>query len=417
MAAHSSSESEPKLDLSKYRNLPLQVAGAGAVLLVLGVAISFMSKSGLGIKQFAFSWLLAFMFYLSIMLGGLFLTILHHLFDASWSVPIRRITEHLANLSKPMVVLWLPIGFLATTLYAWMNVADPEADHALFSKQPLFTKEGFYITSAVCLGLWILFSHKLRHYSLKQDQDGSFECTRKMRQWACVGILVFAVTLTFGCFMWMKALEYQWFSTMFGVYYFAGSVWLTIATVYLITLALKRTGPLKDLAGTKQFYFLGSLLFAFTVFYSYIHFSQYFIIWNGNMPEETFFYLRREQGMWYETGIAIIFGHFFIPFLALLRIDVKLKAWFMIPVIAWAWLMHYVDLSFNIMPMIHPTVFVPHLTDIGAMLLMGGFLASRFLKDLNSHPIFPQKDPRMTETLGVYVQPLSEVKAAHGGAK
>src|SRR6185295_12013556 len=121
--------------------------------------------------------------------------------------------------------------------------------------------------------------------------------------------------------MWVKALEHQWFSTMYGVYYFAASIWTTLATVYVITLVLKRTGPLSAVVHRRQFHDLGMLMLTFTVFYAYIHFSQYFLIWNASMPEETFWYVKRERGSWWDIGLLIVFGHFLLPFLALLRID------------------------------------------------------------------------------------------------
>ena len=132
-----------------------------------------------------------------------------------------------------------------------------------------------------------------------------------------------------------------------------------------------------------QYYFLGSLLFAFTVFYAYIHFSQYFIIWNANMPEETFWYVLREKGTWFWVGMVIIFGHFFVPFLALLRIDVKSVFTFMVPLCVWTWLMHCVDLSFNIMPVLHPDGFPLQWIwlDVGCWAFMAGVLAKVFLRE------------------------------------
>jgi hypothetical protein len=191
---------------------------------------------------------------------------------------------------------------------------------------------------------------------------------------------------------------------MYGVYYFAGSVWLTLATVYIITLILDRQRILTDVLHEHQFYFIGSLLFAFTVFYAYIHFAQYFIIWNANMPEETYWYIIREQGTWWWIGFIIIFGHFFLPFLSLLRIDVKHTFPVMIPLCVWAWLMHFVDLSFNILPVPHPNgfpiqwIWLP----LGCMAFMGGLLAMVFLKQFNSAPPFPKKDPRLMEAMGLY---------------
>lgn len=359
-------------------------------------------------QQFAYSWLLAFMFFLSLCLGGFFLVLLHHLFDASWSVAIRRFEEHIACLLPIMAALFIPIAILAPSIpmYPWMAL-DPHLDHALHAKQPMFTIPGFYIVAAFCFLAWWIFPYKLRSWSLRQDQTGASLCTFQMRKWAAVGIFFFAITLTLAAIMWMKALQHEWFSTMYGVYYFAGSVWTTIATVYMLTVVLQRTGPLRQVVHEETFYFIGSLQLAFTVFYAYIHFSQYFIIWNANLPEETFWYVVREKGTWWYVGLTIIFGHFFLPFLLLLRIDWKLKLPVMGFICVWAWLMHFLDLSFNIMPVLHPNGFVLHWLDIACWLFIAGVLSTFFIKFFNSHPPFPQKDPRFAETLKVYVAPAS----------
>jgi heme/copper-type cytochrome/quinol oxidase subunit 2 len=171
----------------------------------------------------------------------------------------------------------------------------------------------------------------------------------------------------------------------------------------VVVSLLKRQGPLDEVVREKQFYFIGSLFFAFTVFYAYVTFSQYFIIWNANMPEETFWYLQREKGTWFAVSMVIIFGHFFLPFLTLLRIDVKLKLTVMAPLAGWAWLMHYCDMSFNIAPVLHPEGFPFRWVwlDLGCMALIGGVLAKVFLNNLLVHPAFPQRDPRMAEGLDI----------------
>jgi hypothetical protein len=382
-------------DLSKWRKVPPILLLAGGALSLLGY---FLNP-----RQFAFSWLLSFMFFLSLGLGALFLVIVHHLFDAGWSVPVRRFCEHIATILFPwMALLFLPIAFLAPTLYGWMRVPDPHLDHALHAKMPLFTKPMFYVVAAVCFLVWWLLSNRLRHWSLKQDETGDAKPTYRMRFYSAVGIFLFALTLTFAAIMWMKALQYQWFSTMYGVYYFAGSVWVTLATAYVITVILDRQGVLSEALHEHQYYFLGSLLFAFTVFFAYIAFSQYFIIWNGNMPEETFWYVLREKGSWYYIGLVIIFGHFFIPFLALLRIDVKSMFSYMMALCVWAWLMHWVDLAFNIMPVLHENGFAAHWLDVSCFAFMGGLLTMVFLKQYAAHPPYPIKDPRLVEAMGFY---------------
>ncbi len=424
MASHTTTHTEAPLDLSKWRKVPTKLILAGAGLTILGAVASLMIKPEHAehaipvLKQFGFSYLTAYVFCLSFMLGGLFLTLLHHLFDASWSVPTRRITEALASLAGPMAIAFLPIMGLAlfaeeSNPYKWMTHAGHE-NHAVHAKGALMTKVGFTVVSLFCLAIWWLLANRLRYWSVKQDENGSAECTKKMRAWSCGGIWLFAITLTIAIIMWVKALHVEFFSTMFGVQYFAGTAWVTIGTTYLIALILKRQGPLQGFAREKTFYFLGSLLFAFTVFWAYITFSQYFIIWNANIPEETFFFLWREQGSWFGLGVLLIFGHFFIPFLALLRIDLKLKVWWMAPIIAWAWVMHYLDVTYNVMPVLRPFGFMPQLMDLGILLLLVGLYVTYFVKSLNAHPVMPQKDPRIAEALDMYVPPASSKLA---GAK
>jgi hypothetical protein len=385
----------PPLDLSKWRSVPAILIVAGGVLALVGF---FVNR-----HQFAYSYLLAFMFCLSICIGALFLVLAHHLFDAGWSVPIRRFCEHIASLLFPwMAILWLPVGFLRMHLYSWMSVNPP--DEALEAKHPLFTQAGFWIVSAAIFLIWGLLTHGLRSWSIKQDTTGGSLPTYKMRTYAAWGVLAFAATLTGGAFMWMKAMQYHWFSTMYGVYYFAGSVWMTLALVYVITMVLDRQGVLTDVLHEHQYYFIGSLLFAFTVFYAYIHFAQYFIIWNGNLPEETFWYVIREKGTWFDIGMIIIFGHFFVPFLGLLRIDVKSMFPYMTLLAGWVWLMHYFDLAFNIHPVLHKEGYPWQWIwlDFGCIAFMLGILATVFLSKYASSAPFPIKDPRLIEAMGHY---------------
>jgi hypothetical protein len=398
MSAPSTSPGVDALDLSRWRNLPNVLIVAGGAGALLGLALNP--------RHFGFSWLVAFMFFLSLALGALFLVLVHHLFDAGWSVPIRRTCEHLAAGSFPwLAALFLPLAVLAPKVYDWMRVADPAGDHPLHAKWPLFTPVMFYVVAAFCFAAWVLLSRGLRFWSLQQDKTGAALCTYRMRRYAAVGIFFFAVTLTLAAVMWMKGLMYQWFSTMYGVYYFAASVWTTLATVYFITMVLKLKGTLRAVLFEHQFYFIGSLFFAFTVFYAYIHFSQYFIIWNANMPEETYWYVVRENRVWWYLGLVIVFGHFFLPFLALLRIDLKLTFWWMAPLCLWAWVMHWVDLSFNIMPALNPEGFAgPWIKwlwlDAACFVLIGGVLTKVFLRQFAAHPPYPIRDPRLIEAMG-----------------
>lgn len=366
------------------------------------------------LKQFAYSYLVAFMFFLSLCLGALFLVLLHHLFDASWSVTIRRFLEHMAFLLPVMAVLFLPIALLAPQIYPWMSLDPTHMDHALRAKHAYLNKPMFYLRALLYFAIWSWLSYKLRYWSLQQDKTGAALCTYKLRKFAYVGIFLFAFTLTGAAIDWVKSLEHEWYSTMYGVYYFASCAWTTAATIYVITMLLERAGPLRGLVTSTMYYYIGSLLLAFTVFYAYVHFMQYFIIWNANMPEETFWYVLREKGTWWDIGMVIVFGHFLVPFLALLRIDVKLKFWWMVSLGVWAWLMNYADLSFNIMPILHPDNFVLHWLDVISMAFIGVVLVKVFLTYLAAHPPYPLKDPRLKEALTHHEVRPAEA-AMHGG--
>jgi hypothetical protein len=363
-------------------------------------------------KQFGYAYLTAYMFCLSLCLGALFIVILNHLFDAQWMIPIRRFLEHIACLLFPtMAILWIPIGVLAEHIYPWMTI-DPDHDHALHTKVILFNKTAFYVVSALLFVVWGFIAHGLRRASLAQDKDGAAVHTRTMRKYAAGGIFLFAFSLTGAAIYWMKSLQHQFFSTMYGVVYFAGSVWVTAITTYWLLLYFKNRGDLKDVAREVTFHDCGKLFFAFTVFYAYIHFSQYFLIWNAAVPEETFWYVQREVGSWWWVGQLTIFGHFWFPFIFLLPIHRKLNFQVMSMMTGWAWFCHYMDLQFNIGPVLYPDGLSVGIFDV---LSLGGILAVlifMFSRAFNAHPPYPQRDPRVAEAMGVYIAPASS-KAAH----
>ena len=363
------------------------------------------------IEQALYSYLTAYMFCLSIVVGAFFLVILHHLFDAAWSVPIRRINEQIACLMPWMGLLAIPMLVFGKNIYPWMSI-DPATDHALDVKKLLFNRPTFIVSLVVIFLIWSFMARRFRAWSVAQDKDGAAIWTKKARVQAAWGIYVFAFSLTLVVFLLMKSLQHQFFSTMYGVYYFAGSVWVTLATVYGIMRFLM-TRELKNVIFDTTVHYVGTLFFAFTVFYAYIHFSQYFLIWNAAMPEETFWYVKREAGTWYWVGMTILFGHFFVPFVILLRIDAKMNLWVMAPMIAWAWLMHYTDMTFNVMPVLYPNGL--HLTLLDPICWFGlaGFLGFLFWKNFKTAAPMPLKDPRLQEALTHHVVPAAGAAAHH----
>lgn len=393
----------------------------GAILTGVGAAASVIRNGG---TEFGFAYLLAFMFYYSIALGALFMVMVHHLTDAGWSVGIRRFCEHLASLLFPwLAILFIPVGLFGSKIYAWMKL-DPATNNLVAAKYPVFTIPGFWITSAIFFGIWWILSSRLRELSLEQDDTGAVECTRKMRFYSGWGIVVFGLTLTFSGVLWMQAVQYQWFSAIYGVYFFASSVWAGLAVIYVIAVAMLRQGILTPVLKPHYFYFLGVLLLAFTLLSSYAEFAQYFVVWNANMPEETFWYLMREKGGWFGLSLVLILGKCFIPFFVLLPIHTKTNFRVLVPVCLLIAVMHFADLAFNILPAWHPGanhckwIFL----HVGCLLFMGGLLGKVFINKFNAHPPYPQRDPRLLEAMGVSQNIVSDLvdanlKAGTGGAK
>jgi hypothetical protein len=331
----------------------------------------------------------------------------HHLTDAGWSVATRRVCEHLGSLMFPwLAILFLPIAIFAKHIYSWMSI-DPATDTAVAAKWPVFTMPGFYITSAIFFGLWWLLSSRLCYWSLRQDKTGEPLCTYRMRFHSGWGIVANSLLLTFAAALWMKALQYQWFSAVYGVYFFSVCAWVALATVYAITALLQRQRILDRVLHDNQFFYLGLLFFAFTVFSAYNEFAQYFVVWNANTPEETFWYLLREQGSWWGVSMILIFGHFFVPFFLLLSVKAKTSFKIVLPVCAWAWLMHFLDLGFNILPALHPDgyPFQRLWLQLGCFAFMAGFLGRVFLKRFNAYAPFPINDPRLHEAMGINLEP------------
>ena len=394
--------------------LPRLMMIVGAVLTGLGALFSFHHDGG---KDLGFAWLLAFMFYLMIALGCLFLVIIHHLTDAGWSVGIRRFCEHIAALLFPqLAILFVPVILLAPKIYAWLHL-NPATDEMLAAKQPIFSRLGFIVTSAVFFGIWWLLSSQLKRWSLKQDQTGAVECTRKMCFHAGWGIVALGLTMTFAGILWMSGVQYITYSAIYGVYFFGSSVWVTLATVYVLTVWLHHKRVLAGVLPPSTFYFLGVLLFAFTLFQAYAEFAQYFVVWNANMPVETFWYIIRENGSWWWVSMVLIFGHCMLPFFVLLPAKIKSNVLVLVPLCLWVWAMHALDLAFNLLPTLHPEGFPFRWLglQLGCLLFMGGFLAWTFLKNFNKHAPYPQRDPRLLEAMGVNFNVAGDLAGANTG--
>lgn len=472
--------------------------GAGVGFSLLFFAIALISKDKAA--SMAYSWLFAVVFFLTLCVGGLFWTLLHHASNSGWGTVIRRLMESLACMIPFILILGLPflipqLGF-RDALWEWFperqaalehaaelaaeekdayqaelakktkeadskvkeakealaNAESPSAGDRAFLQRKidmldkeakklsehdqsdeailqeledkhfqhdaalLYVKRGylnegfwyfryfFYLAVLTAIG-WIL-----RGWSVRLDKDGDPKWFRWMRRWSCGFLPFFAVAWTFLVFDWLMALDYAWFSTMWGVYLFAGCALNSMGLLVIIVTALRRAGYLKNVVTMEHYHLMGKLMLAFVVFWAYIAFSQYFLIWYANITEETKFYLTRNTEMWNTYTITfLVIGHFFIPFAVLL-----IQQWKKIPLVlsgvaCWNLVMHICDIYWIIIPERGVSltggdqmmISGAWLGDILAFLAVGGIFGFCLLKVLGSASLFPCRDPRLDESLNV----------------
>lgn len=349
-------------------------------------------------KQFAYSWLFAFMFFFTITLGSLFWILVHHAVDADWSVVVRRQLENIAWLFPVLAVLFIPIVLNAKTLFSWMNIV-PGQDVLLDGKAPYLNQPFFWVRAAFYFLFLSTAAFLLRRNSVRQDKDGDPRYTWSSRKMVFPMLPLFALSLTFSAVDWLMGLDFKWFSTMWGVYIFAGSALSSMCVLVLLVTALRSAGYFKDVVTIEHYHIMGKLMLAFTVFWAYIGFSQYMLYWYANIPEETAYFLRRNTGSWNTLSIILVAGHFFLPFVILLFQATKKKPLLLCAVAAWILLMHMLDMYIVVLPTFHKAGFAPHWLDLVCLLAIGATLAAIFMKRLGDTPLWPVKDPRLGNSL------------------
>ncbi|MBH55347.1 MAG: hypothetical protein CMI18_13520 [Opitutaceae bacterium] len=384
----------------------------GLIFLIISLIGVYMGFTN-GKARPAYGLLIMFSFYLSIGLGMLLLTMIHHVFGSGWSTVIRRQLEHGIAIFPWLGLIFVPfllISYLSGDpgfIWKWFDKTAVETDVLYQAKKWYLGQTRFLISYFMYFGGWIYLAHKLRTYSKAQDVDGDPKWTKKMVFHSAWGIIFTALTLTAASIDWIKAIEFHWFSTMYGVWFFAASMRGALAVVALICLyQIYKHGPLTGMFKRGHLYDLGCIMLAFTVFWAYISFSQYFLIYNANIPEETFWYNMREEGFWWWISMGLVFGHFLFTFIYLLYYRNKIRAIRMIFICCWIITFHMLDLYFNILPskrevydMYVPYPFAISVWDITAFLGIGGICAWSFICSWNSSNIIPLKDPRIDESL------------------
>jgi len=273
-------------------------------------------------------------------------------------------------------------------------------------KAPYLNTTFFWIRAAFFIIIWRILTKTLYSASLKQDArlplEQSLVLTDKMRRLSAPGMILFALTATLFSFDWLMSLEPHWFSTMFGVYFFAGCVVSSLAFITLIVLWLRKFGILKEQITVEHHHDLGKLLFAFTVFWAYIGFCQYMLIWYANLPEETVWFHQRWQGSWKAVSLLIVIGHFALPFVVLLARAAKRNTTVLLAVSIWYLFIHWVDIYWLIMPTFYKDgvhlSWIDLATTVGVSGIFLWWLARRFEKQ----PVMPIGDPNLQASLNFH---------------
>jgi hypothetical protein len=384
---------------------------AGLVCLAAAAGLS-LATADKGIAYFLSAYLISFMMFLSISLGCLFIVLISFITRSGWNAGLRRVAEIVAMGLFPMMLLFAPIAVLVlmgnADLYKWNNVDYMNSSELLRKKLPFLNATFFvvrYGIYAVVLGGLARFFFRT---SLAQDKSGDPELTLRMERTSTWGAFLFAFALTFASIDWMMTLDPEWYSTIFGVNYFAGGAVAAHAFLIVTIMTLQNRGLLKNVT-VEHFHDLAKLMFGFTCFWAYTAFSQYFLIWYANIPEETKFFLFRQGGQDLQTGwpwvsMALIVGCFVLPFVGIMARGIRrnrnLVFFWAIFILATRYLDMYWIIRPNYQPdpskLLGPTF---GLVDILCFIGIGGIWLGALVFIAASHPIVAIGDPRLKDSL------------------
>jgi hypothetical protein len=374
----------------------IPVIGAACALLgIVGCAILGAADP----KQFLFSWLVSFLFFLSLALGALFFVLIQYAAQGGWGIVLRRIGETVFVMLPLMAALFLPLVLGLRDVYSWAVPGAAEHDALLRWKEPYLNVPFFLVRAALYFGIWSFIAVMYYRGSRGQDATGDPGVSARLRRFAGPAIIVLALTQTFASVDWIMSLTPHWYSTMFGVYFFAGSFVGFIALLSVVSAAMRRAGLLDTVISVEHLHDVGKLLFGFTVFWAYIAFSQFFLVWYANLPEETTWFMARMQGSWMAVSVFLMAGHFAAPFFYLMGRSVKRKDATLALGGAWLLVMHFVDLYWQVMPTLHPEGITPSILDVAAFLAIGGCFVAAGSWLMRRQSLVPLRDPRIAESL------------------
>jgi hypothetical protein len=375
------------------------VFGLSALVGVVGLAaaVGLGLAQGDGLKHFGFSYLVNFAYFLSISLGALFFIPIMYVTKASWNVVMRRLAEVTAAVMPLLAVLAVPVMIFYAKIYGW---ADPEiaSMHAMHHKAGYLSRDAFLLRWVIYFVLWSGYALFFWRQSVAQDRSGDLKITRRLENYSGFALMICGLAVAAAAFDLLMSIDPLWFSTMFGVYYWAGGFVTFFAVMTLFTLFLQKTGRMERIVSPEHFHDYGKAMFAFTFFWGYIAFSQYMLYWYANIPEETAWYLHRSEHGWGKLGIALIYVAFVLPFAGLISRYAKRKRFLLGFWAVWIVVAQWLNVYWVVMPEFSRSfVFSP--MDVALFLGMGGVWVAAITRLAMGASLVPLKDPRLDESL------------------
>jgi hypothetical protein len=375
------------------RRLQQQALIVGVVFLIIFIVGAFFNRA-----QFFHSYLIGFLFWTGISVGSLALLMLQHLTGGGWGFVIRRVLEAATRALPLMLVLFVPIVLAAGSIYPWTNQTEMAKSPALIAKTHGYLNLKFFIVRAIAyFAIWLLLIFFLNKWSAEQDSNGDRRFARNMRVLSGPGMVLFVFTVTFASFDWVMSLDPNWSSTIFGLL-FVGS-WSLSALAFVIAMmaALTKYEPMSRIVAHLHFHDLGKLMLALVMLWAYFAFSQFLIIWSGNLPEEIRWYLPRLHGGWGVVALAVVVLHFALPFLFLLSRSLKRNPRKLVLIAVLILIMRCVDLIWLVEPGFPGARF--SLMDLVAPIAFGGLWLSLFSWQLARRPLIAVNDPEFPNVL------------------
>jgi hypothetical protein len=386
-------EHEAPAELDRARRPALAV---GVLGLAGGAALGMLA---LGVERTLYSYLVGWVFWTGIAVGCLALAMLHQLSGGQWGVVIRRPLEAAVRTLPLLLVLFVPLALGVADIYEWARPELVEHDHVLQHKQAYLNVPFFLGRVAVYFAIWIGLGTLLVRWSDAQDRSGDPEIQHKLRTLCGPGLALYALTVSFAAVDWVMSLDPHWFSMIFGILTIGGQGLGALAFIVATLVLLARYAPLRDVVEPGHLHDLGKLMLAFVMLWAYFAFSQFLIIWSGNLAEEIPWYLRRLEGGWKWMGLAIALLHFALPFALLLSRDLKRRSNRLVGVALLVVLMRMVDTIWMIAPEFHGEMHVSAalgvLTDLLALAGLGGLWVWWYLGRLRQRPLLPLHDPNV----------------------